>query len=149
MELGGNLAAGFIVGGHSAGGQNARVVSQLAVDRQLEPPVTGSFLMIASLLAEEILSGNYKTSWTSRVDNAHSMGFNAASIEDINRTWSPDLKSPLYSPFNSEKAQVGYSPTYIQVCDLDPLRDDGIVYEKVLRDHGVETKMDVLPDTSY
>lgn len=46
--------------------------------------------------------------------------------------------SPLLFPSHN-----GLPPTYIQVCGLDPLRDEGLLYEKVLREEGVKTKVDV------
>jgi acetyl esterase/lipase len=40
----------------------------------------------------------------------------------------------------------GLPPTYFQICGADPLRDEGLIYEQVLReDGGVKTRLDVFP----
>ncbi|KAJ7862165.1 hypothetical protein B0H14DRAFT_3614513 [Mycena olivaceomarginata] len=31
----------------------------------------------------------------------------------------------------------GLPPTYIQICGFDPLRDEGLLYERLLREQGV------------
>ena len=35
----------------------------------------------------------------------------------------------------------GLPPAFVQVMQMDPLRDDGAVYEQVLREAGVETRL--------
>ena len=38
-------------------------------------------------------------------------------------------------------SHVGLPPAFIRVNELDPLRDDGVVYEKVLREAEVPVKL--------
>jgi acetyl esterase/lipase len=38
---------------------------------------------------------------------------------------------------------TGLPPTHLQVCGLDPLRDEGLLYERLLREQGVPTRLDV------
>lgn len=40
-------------------------------------------------------------------------------------------------------------PTYIQVGRLDPLRDNGVTYEKLLHDAGVKTRIDIFPTLAH
>ncbi|KFY51384.1 hypothetical protein V497_09196 [Pseudogymnoascus sp. VKM F-4516 (FW-969)] len=60
---------------------------------------------------------------------------------------SGDMSSPLFVPFlygESERGHKDLPPAYLQVCGLDPLRDEGLIYERVLREEaGVKTKIDV------
>ena len=44
--------------------------------------------------------------------------------------------APLLYP-----SHAGLPPAYIHVMELDPLRDDGVVYEKALRASGVKTRI--------
>lgn len=60
---------------------------------------------------------------------------------------SGDMSSPLFVPFHYGKSERGHKdlpPAYLQVCGLDPLRDEGLIYERVLREEAsVKTKIDM------
>ncbi|KAJ7495200.1 hypothetical protein FB451DRAFT_1020178, partial [Mycena latifolia] len=38
---------------------------------------------------------------------------------------------------------AGVAPAHRQVAGLDPLRDEGLLYERVLRESGVKPKLDI------
>jgi versiconal hemiacetal acetate esterase len=46
----------------------------------------------------------------------------------------------VFTAYSDIKSQ--YPPTYIAVCGKDPLRDDGVVMEAMLKEAGVKTKID-------
>lgn len=57
-----------------------------------------------------------------------------------------DPLSPLMSPFNWPTGHSNLPPTYFQICGTDPLRDEALLYEQVLReDYGVKTRADLYP----
>lgn len=41
------------------------------------------------------------------------------------------------------ESHANLPPAYVQVSGLDPLRDEGILYEKILRNAGVRTQVHV------
>lgn len=64
--------------------------------------------------------------------------------ERFSELYQADPLDPRYSVLLAP-SHSGLPPAYIQVSGLDPLRDEGILYEKVLRESGVKTKLDVYP----
>lgn len=58
--------------------------------------------------------------------------------------YQPDRTSPLYSPFLFP-SHSSLPPAYFQVCGLDPFRDAGLFFDKLLRDGGSQTKVDHYP----
>lgn len=56
------------------------------------------------------------------------------------------MKSPLALPFLHPSGHAGIPPTYIQVCGLDALRDEGLLYGRFLQEeHGIATRVDLYP----
>ncbi|KAF9871463.1 alpha beta hydrolase fold-3 domain-containing protein [Colletotrichum karsti] len=147
--LGADPYAGFILGGASAGGNLAAVVAQKSVDEGLTPPLTGTWLCIPYLLEEEIVPPKYKDVWFSREQNAAGPVIDKDGMAHMKAAYGADVKSPDLSPFNSKNPHKGLPPTFLQVCGTDPLRDDGLVYDRVLREHGVKTKLVVYPGAPH
>ncbi|KAJ0160800.1 AB hydrolase superfamily protein B1A11.02 [Colletotrichum tanaceti] len=147
-RFGADIGKGWVVGGFSAGANIAAVVSQRSGAEGLG--VTGTFLGVPFLLAKEIVPDEYAAEWVAREENATwSPAFTSATIEDVLKGLEPDVRSPWFSPFNDVEAMAKCPRTYIQVGDRDPLRDDGLVYAKVLRDNGVEARVDNYPDWGH
>lgn len=59
---------------------------------------------------------------------------------------SPERGDKLFSPLLFEEGVKGLPPAYFQICGMDPLRDDGLIFEKAMREEeGIKTKVDVYP----
>ncbi|KAJ4152171.1 hypothetical protein NW765_017680 [Fusarium oxysporum] len=148
-ELGLNLTKGFFIGGTSAGASLSAVVAQQWVTKELSPPILGVWLNIPMIFDAAIVPEEHKTLWFSREQNAHAMIIDAKAIEYVYKVYKPNIWSPDFSPFNSPRPHTGFPPVYTQVCGQDPLRDDGLVYERVLREHGVKTRLDAYPGVPH
>lgn len=144
-SLGADLSTGFIVGGTSAGASMTAVVAQKWVTQAVSPSMTGLWLNMPHVIESNYVPEKYKELWFSRDQNADSFLLNKTARAFISSTYEADVNSPEYSPFNGESPHHGLPPVYFQVNGNDPLRDDGLIYEKVLRDCGVETRIDVYP----
>lgn len=61
--------------------------------------------------------------------------------------YAPDHDDAVrFAVLNHPKGHHDLPPAYFQICGQDPLRDEALVYEKVLREEfGVKTKVDVYP----
>lgn len=149
-QLGIDLAAnGFIVGGVSAGANLSAVCAQRWLNEKRSPAMSGVVLIIPALIRPQYVPEKYKDIWMSLEQNAEAPGFNAKSIDGALAAYEPDEMSSQFSPFHAETPHVGMPPVYINVCGMDPLRDDGIVYHHVLQDHGVKTKLEVVPGVPH
>ncbi|KAG8623271.1 hypothetical protein KVT40_008247 [Elsinoe batatas] len=148
-SIGADTSAGFILGGVSAGGNLTAVTAQKARDEGLAAPLTGLWTSIPVLLSDETVPETYKHLFFSRKQNADAPVFNIEAINKVDGYLEADQQSPAWSPFNTPGAFKGQPPTYVQVCGMDPLRDDGLIYEAVLRENGVKTRLDVYPGVPH
>ncbi|KAK5134666.1 hypothetical protein LTR08_006181 [Meristemomyces frigidus] len=148
-SLGADPTKGFIVGGTSAGGNMAAVVSHLWRDEGLKPAITGAHLMIPALCYHTLIPAKYKAEVTSWEQNKSAAILSVKACElfmENYRAKEEDTRDPLFSPWLFPTGQKNLPPTYFQICGMDPLRDEGLVFERILREEeGIKTKLDVYP----
>ncbi|EMC97610.1 hypothetical protein BAUCODRAFT_459685 [Baudoinia panamericana UAMH 10762] len=136
---------GFIVGGASAGGNLAAVMCQLSRDEGLAPPLTGQYLCVPALLWTGDVPDKWKTEYRSRYDSASDpvLRLRSDGASQLMQDLKPETSSPLFSPLLHPDLK-SLPPAYFQLAGLDPLRDEGLLYERVLREeNNVPTKLDV------
>ncbi|KAJ9610806.1 hypothetical protein H2200_005583 [Cladophialophora chaetospira] len=146
VSFGGDLTKGFVVAGVSAGANMTATLSHLYRDEGHAPPITGLYLSIPSLLAPEAVPDRYKESYRSRDENKDAPVLNERALKLFRNLYQDDPRSPLMSPFVFETGHENLPPTYFQVGGMDPLRDEALIYERVLREeHGIATRVDLYP----
>jgi acetyl esterase/lipase len=155
-ELGVDLAAGFIVGGVSAGATISSVIAGISTNAHsrdngtqipnLAKPLTGVYLSVPLLLTADIVPDEYKPLWTSRDENKDIPPLTANEVDTVMSFVGSFSKSHWLSPvYPLSWSSDPYPPTYIQVGGRDILRDDGVIFEKIISSHGTKTKIDVFP----
>ncbi|KAH7393677.1 hypothetical protein BKA64DRAFT_93160 [Cadophora sp. MPI-SDFR-AT-0126] len=111
------------------------------VYEKTEPRLTGLWLSIPWLLEKDIVPAGYEGLSFSREQNASALIIDEEALEFAHSSYEPDFRSPEFSPFNCKSPNVGMPKVFVTVCGQDPLRDDGLIHEKVSREHGVETRL--------
>ncbi|KAL6305735.1 Alpha/Beta hydrolase protein [Sparassis latifolia] len=144
------LDKGFIVAGCSAGANLAAHVAYCARDDPFfaKMPITGQCLQAPCLLHPETDAGKYKTELLSMEQNKDSPSLTRAEMVYL----AHQLKIPpsdLGLSLLLQPSHAGLPPLYVQIAGWDPLRDEGLLYAKLLREVGVKTKVDVYPGVPH
>lgn len=128
------------------------MLSHLARDEKLAPSLTGLYMNVPLVLDPEAVRPEHQVLYRSREQNAFVPILNKAFLDMYTEAYAPDdLKnSYIWSPINwpgaDGNAHKDLPPTYFQVCGLDPLRDEALIYERVLRtEYGISTRVDLYP----
>ncbi|KAK1218461.1 hypothetical protein PQX77_018859 [Marasmius sp. AFHP31] len=147
------LKKGFLVGGTSAGANVAAVISHLARDDPFsfftfrlwsitKPFLKGELSSSWPLGKRSLLTLRWKSSYLSFEQNKDAPILNKSKIEYFYSLYKPKPTDTKFSPLLL-KTHKGLPPAYFQICGLDPLRDEGLIYERVLKEADVPTKYDV------
>ncbi|KAI0328733.1 hypothetical protein GY45DRAFT_1325871 [Cubamyces sp. BRFM 1775] len=146
-----DLAKGFIVAGQSIGANFTAVLTHRA---QQDPtfskrPVTGQALQMPVTVHPDAVPDELRDTMTAFEQNAHAAGILLAShMRDYYDTLQGPPTHPELSPLLQPSFE-GLPPAYVQVCGLDPVRDDGIAYTERLKAAGVPTICDIYPGAPH
>ncbi|KAI0370639.1 hypothetical protein BV20DRAFT_1121315, partial [Pilatotrama ljubarskyi] len=144
--LDGSLKRGFLVGGVSAGANLAAAVALHARDDPFFAPgsgreITGQLLQTPQVIHPEAQVGRYSAELRSMQEQADAPFLTASKVRAFAsalRAPPNDLRvSPLLAP-----SHAALPPAYVQVFGLDPLRDEGLLYVRLLREAGVDVRLD-------
>lgn len=136
---------GFIMGGASAGGSLTSCLSRKFQEEPLAHPLTGQWLCIASAMGPDHVPDKYKSYHVSAAQMAKGAGFTKETRDTLQSLVGYDETSELRYAVHSKTPLAGQPKTYFQVDGMDPLRDDGLIYDEMLKEAGVETKLDLYP----
>ncbi|KAF2222957.1 alpha/beta hydrolase fold-3 domain-containing protein [Elsinoe ampelina] len=142
-SLGADANRGFVIGGASAGANISAVLAQRSLSDKLAVPLTGAWLNMPMIFkTAENVPEKYRPLYLSDEQNANVPGLlNKSALEYIRSAVKGNGFSAMFSPVNAERPHVGMPPVFIQACGMDVVRDDALVYERMLRDNGVKTKV--------
>ncbi|KAL0578350.1 hypothetical protein V5O48_003665, partial [Marasmius crinis-equi] len=149
-EFSADLSKGFIVSGQSAGANIAAVLAHLALKEPVfkQHPLTGQFLMYPLVVHPSAYPEKFASSLLSYNELTDVVGLTKGTMDSLWAFYKPEPSDPRASPLLFP-SHGGLPPTYVQVAGMDPLRDEGLLYEKVLKEAGVKTKVDVYPGVPH
>ena len=136
-------AKGFIMGGVSAGGALTASLSRILQDEPLAYPLTGQWLSVPSIMDATCIPKGYEEYYISPEQQSDNAFFSRKTREALKAFTEWDSSSPLRYAVNSKTPLSGQPKTYFQVCGMDPLRDDALIYDEMLKLEGVKTKVDI------
>lgn len=148
-SLGADPNKGFLVGGTSAGA-NLTIGSVLQYrDEKLSPPVTGCLLMIPPTCVPSVVPEKYRAEYGSWDQNEHADVLSRKACDLFMNTYAPnaeDRETGAFSPLIWKTGLADFPTSFFQICGRDPLRDEGLIFEKALRtEHGIKTQVKVYP----
>ena len=138
---GADPTAGFVVGGTSAGGNLSAVLALRAREEKLSPPLTGQFLAVPATISDDAIPEKWKPWYLSHEQNRNVPILPQAAVDMFMKAYQPDSESPLYNVGLHPGGHANLPPAVVAVDGMDPLRDEGIIYERILREAGVKTKL--------
>ncbi|KAA1470630.1 hypothetical protein DENSPDRAFT_836465 [Dentipellis sp. KUC8613] len=148
--LSASLEKGFILGGQSSGANYAAAIALRARDDPFFEGrrLTGQVLQIPHVIHAEAYPEKYKDELLSVEQNKAAPILDRPTLDDYYRRLAVKPTDLEFSPLLAA-SHAGLPPTAFQLCGMDPFRDEGFLYAKILGENGVPTKVDVYPGVPH
>ncbi|TFY63747.1 hypothetical protein EVJ58_g3064 [Rhodofomes roseus] len=148
--LSASVTKGFILGGQSAGGN---LVAALAYRAREDPffqgrALTGHLLQYPQVIHPDAVPARYKSELLSMEELKDAPVLKRDDLLFFAQAYQAEPYNPECSPL-LYPSHAGLPPLYMQVCGWDPVRDECLLYEKVLREAGADTKIDIYPGVPH
>lgn len=131
----------------------AAVVTLLLRDEKISTPVTGTHLQVPALCVDEVVPAKYRADYHSWEQNKDADILDRHAAELLIGNYIPDAadrNSTMFNPLIWPTGLKGTPATFLQVCGHDPLRDEALIYERILREEeGVKTRLEVYPGVPH
>lgn len=142
-DLGADPTKGLIMGGTSAGAALTAVCARKAQLEPLTHPLTGQWLNVPMLMSAHQVPQELKHLYISMQQNEHAPILPSSAIKILEKHTAWNMDSPWRSPLSPPHPLTSLPKTYTQVDGMDCLRDDGLLYDEMLKEAGVETRCDL------
>jgi acetyl esterase/lipase len=150
-DVGADPSRGFVIGGVSAGGHMALALAHVARDEKSEPKITGVWSNCGSIrpLDPSLLEEKYHERFLSRTqpECLNNPVLSPEIIDLMYRCAKPDMQSKLWAPllWPSGDGHKGLPKVYQQLCGRDANRDEGLIFDDILKKEGVPSRVDLYP----
>lgn len=112
-------------------------------DPELKAGLKGIIALVPATVHPNAVPSKYTSMYKAHHDIAKdSPVIDRESMDTFFREMQIDPKDSSYFTLLAEENHHLFPPTYIAVCEYDPLRDDGFAMQKALEEKGVKTKLD-------
>ena len=144
-SFGADPTQGFIIGGTSAGGNLTDVVAHALRDEKVTPKITGCLYMIPTHCQYDSLPSKYKADNKAWDQNEFAPILSRKAVQLFLSNYvnsEKDHDNQLLSSLLWKTGHADLPPSAFQVCGADPLRDEALIFERILREeHGTKTKV--------
>ncbi|KAJ5690217.1 alpha/beta-hydrolase [Penicillium macrosclerotiorum] len=140
-----NLQRGFLLGGTSAGANFTAGIAHLAVQEGLSPQLTGLLFLAASVCHPDARPAAYKERILSVDEINDAPGLTRKSIDFFAAKYGAPPEDKRLSPLLFDSHAGIAQKAIFYVCGWDPRRDEALLFERLLREENVSTKLFVYP----